>query len=160
MFVSQKDLAHGAVMEIAGVEVTFERSIENLRRVEAAAGAAAPFAQRLDARAATHTEIVRVYSALLRGVHDAPAARDVEAWAFRTGSRHPALAQFIFSLTLSSDELDAVIAARNLAAGKPAEDGASHPFAPTAAPTGPSSSASATGSASLRERLMQRASSN
>lgn len=156
MHVDTQDLAHGVTIEICGRYVTFARTLENLRRVESAAGAAAAFAIRLDARAAPHAEIVRVYTALLRGVPDEPPTRDLEAWAFTAGSRHAALAQFCFSLTMSSDELDAVVKARNLAAGtKPKAEVVEdrHPFARTAAPIGPPSSASDIGSASLRERL-------
>ena len=152
--ISQSELAHGATIEICGRTVEFARSLENLKRIEGAVGASAPFAARLDARSATHAEIVRAYQALLRGVLDAPPQRDLEAWVFEQGARHSALSLFCYALTLGSDELDAVIQLRNLAAGK-AKEGEEdrRPFSPTGGPTGPSSSASATGSGGLRERF-------
>ena len=161
MFVSQRELAHGIVLPICEVEVSLDRSLENLRRVESVVGPAALFAARLDARGATQTDIVRVYRALLRGVPDAPSERDVESWVFKVGSRHPDLAIFVYSLTLSSDELDAVVAARNLAAGRPVtEDDEQRPFGPMGGPTGRSSSGSDTGAGSLRERFSRLHSSN
>lgn len=159
MHVSQHELALSETLEICDREVTLRRSLENLSRVEAVVGAAAPFALRLEARAVSQREIVRVYAALLRGAIDEPAQRDLEAWVFKRGSGHPHLAAFVFSLSMGSDELDAAVKARNLAVENPKSKGvdaeANRPFATTAASTGPSSSGSDTVLATLRARLLQ-----
>lgn len=148
MHVSQTDLAQGVTFDIYDKQVRLLRSLDNLRRVESAVGAAHVFALRVDARAATHAEIVRVYLALLDGALDAPARPVIESWVFERGARHADLAMFVYSLSLGADELDTVIAARNLAAGKRTEDDASRrPFVPTAGPTGQSYSASPAASA-------------
>lgn len=146
--IDQDTLARDAVFEICGRTYEFPRSLGMLRRAETAVGAVAPFAQRLDARACTVDEIARLYEALTREQTGAPTREDIARWVFATGLRHRELALYLFSLTLGAEELERVRKERGLVAQAPAaeEDEGRGPFAPTAAPTGPSSTASVSAS--------------
>jgi hypothetical protein len=139
--LDQGELARGAAITVCGREFWLDRSLEMLRRAEAAVGAVAPFAQRLDARAARSDEIARVYGALLRDVHGAPTGEEIAEWVFASGMRHQVLALYLFSLTMGSSELEKVSKERGLNAER-SRDEARGPFAPTAPPTGRSSTTS------------------
>lgn len=146
-------LAHEASFEICGRVYAFERSLDMLRRAEAAIGAVAPFAQRLDARAVRSDEIARVYHAFLRDVAGSPTQEEIAAWVFARGLAHRELAVYLYSLTLGSDELERVANARGINAER-SQPGAEArgPFVPTAAPTGTFSSSSDAASAGPRPR--------
>lgn len=142
----QGELARGATLVVCGREYAFDRSLDMLRRAEGAIGAVAPFAQRLDARAARSDEIARVYNAFLRDVPGAPMQEEVAAWVFERGLLHRELAIFLYSLTMGSDELERVSKARGLnAETKAGKEPLRGPFARTDEPIGPSFSRSAAG---------------
>lgn len=134
-------LAHEAVFEICGREYAFPRDLDHLRRAEQTVGAVAPFAARLDARAARSDEIARLYGAFLRDVPGAPTQSEIDAWVFAQGLQHRAFAAYLYTLTLGSEELERVAKARGLNAEKsPGAEPPRGPFAQTAWPTGMSSS--------------------
>lgn len=129
------------VLDICGRTYELPRSFDMLSRAEAAIGAAYPFAQRLDARQVRSEDIVRLYAALLRGTPGAPTQTALQEWVFERGGRHSQLAVWLASLTLSCDELEAVVRAREMDAEdqRLGTEPPRGPFVPTEQPIGPTS---------------------
>ena len=140
-------LPHDAEFEICGRVYEFPRSLAMLRRAEKAIGPVVPFAVKLDQRAVLVDDVARVYAAFVREQPGAPTQEEIAAWVFARGLGHRDLAAYLFSLAMSSDEIERVTKARGLNERGTAEgEGARGPFAPTAPPTGPTSTASGTSS--------------
>ena len=139
-------LVHDIEIEVCKRRYVLRRSNDLLRRVEGAVGAVYPFAQRLEQRGCTSSEIARLYLAIPRDLENCPSGAEIDAWVFETGLAHARLAMFLVTLTIGSEELARIVRKLELHKGVPADD-ADGPFATTAASTGTASSGLRTDSA-------------
>lgn len=143
MIMQDNALPHDAEFEICGRVYEFPRSLAMLRRAEKTIGPVVPFAVRLDQRAVAVDEVARVYAAFVREQPGAPTQEEIAVWVFSRGLGHRDLAAYLFSLALGSDEIERVTKERGLNDRKEDPD-ARGPFAPTAPPTGLTSTGSGT----------------
>ena len=130
-------------LTVAGHQMFIRPAMDVARRVENAVGAIHPFAQKLEAGAATYAELSRLYSALVRADPTAPDAKAIDAWLFEVGAfAHRPTAFFLTTLIVGSEVLAREFArlqasAANLERQREASRSAG-PFATTGASTTPS----------------------
>lgn len=86
------DLAYDIEIDCCGSRYHVRRTLDLARRVEQAAGAIQPLAERVERFGATQSELVTIYVALLREHPDRPSRGEIDAWVFAEGTHRPSRA--------------------------------------------------------------------